>query len=123
MTDGAKNELRKDICVFSNNRGGYIFVGVREITSRETELIGVPNHEIYNQEFIEQIVSSGNLKPPILNVKMHKIQYNSNYYIIIEVPESKTAPHFLNGKIPFRFGKITKYFDNVNEWKKAKKPS
>ncbi len=121
LTEGAKRELRKDICAFSNNKGGYIFIGVREITNKRTELIGISNQDIYTQEFIDQILSSGTLNPPISNVKMHKIYYNRMWYIILEVPESKIAPHFFDGKIPCRFGKITNYFNTVVEWDEFKK--
>ena len=120
LTNGAKKELRKDVCTFANNKGGCIFIGVKEITSKSTDLIGITNQDIYIQEFIDQVLSSGALNPPISNVKMHKILYNKKWYVIVEVPESNVAPHFLDGKIPCRFGKITKYFDTFIEWKKFK---
>ncbi len=120
LTDGAKKELRKDICAFSNNKGGCIFIGVKEKTSKSTELIGISSHEIYIQEFIDQICSSGMLNPPISNVRLHKIFYNKRWYIIIEVLDSNNAPHFFNGKIPYRFGKITQYFNTENEWNNFK---
>ncbi len=121
LTDGSKKELRKDICAFANNKGGYIFIGVREITNTTTELIGISNQDIYTQEFIDQILSSGTLNPPISNVKMHKVFYNRRWYIIVKIPESNTAPHFFDGKIPCRFGKITKYFATTKDWSEFKK--
>lgn len=121
LTNASKKELRKDICSFANNRGGYIFIGVREITKNKTKLIGILNHTLYIQELIDQIISSGDINPPIPNVKLHKIHYNKKWYIIIEINESNIGPHYLKGKIPFRFGKITIYFNGTKEWKKNKK--
>jgi len=121
LTNGSKKELRKDICAFANNKGGYIFIGVKEITTTNTELVGISNQDIYIQEVIDQILSSGNLNPPISNVKMHKVFYNRRWYIIIEIPESSTGPHIFDGKIPCRFGKITNYFETTKDWSEFKK--
>jgi len=121
LTTGSKKELRKDICAFANNKGGYIFIGVREITSISTKLVGISNPDIYTQEVIDQILSSNNLNPPISNVKMHKIFYNGRWYIIFEIPESSASPHIFDGKIPCRFGKITNYFETAKEWSEFKK--
>ena len=121
LTDGAKKELRKDICAFANNKGGNIFIGIREINSSKTELIGLSDEhqKINTQEFIDQISSSGDLNPSIPNVNLHKIFYNSRWYFIIKISKSNIAPHFIGGKIPCRFSKITKYFSTEEEWKES----
>jgi len=85
----------------------YIFIGVEEVSSKETRLLGISNNEIYTQEFIDQILFDGLIQPSISGVKLHKIRYNEKYYIILEIPESKTAPHFFRNRIPFRFSKIS----------------
>ncbi|OLS15518.1 MAG: hypothetical protein RBG13Loki_0857 [Promethearchaeota archaeon CR_4] len=81
-------------------------------------MVGIPesNITLFSQELIDQLVSNGGISPDILDVKFHKILYNDKWYIIISVPMSQSAPHLLNGKIPCRFDKITKYFETREEW-------
>ena len=116
LSKSSKKELKKDICAFANNKGGYIFTGIREISDYETELVGIYHQELYTDNFISQITHSNSIQPPLLGVILHKIRYNKKYFIIIEVTKSQGAPHFLKGKIPIRNGTTTDYLNTLTEW-------
>lgn len=78
-----KKELTKDICAIANSNGGrgYIIVGVEDKTKK---IIGIEENDIFQEEQIQQIVTT-RCEPPIpievdfVNIKDKKIGVISIY--------------------------------------------
>jgi hypothetical protein len=94
--DADKRELLADISSFSNCSGGQIIFGMSEDAGIPTALVGLPGIDPDAEVIrIEQIVRSG-ISPRIYGFTIKPLLLsNSNYALIVQIPNSILAPHMV----------------------------
>ncbi|MDP2362499.1 MAG: ATP-binding protein, partial [Ignavibacteria bacterium] len=99
-----KKEFLADVSSFANAIGGFIVFGMNEEKGVATELIGLnnidPDAEILR---LENIIRDG-IEPRIFGISIKSLKLsNSNYSIIIYIPNSWAKPHVVNFSKHWRF--------------------
>lgn len=104
-TESSKKELAKDICAIANSRGGrgYILFGIEDKTKK---VIGI-NKEEFDEEQIQQVVSTRIVPPVPISVEVISLYDKSIGVIIIYSTEQK--PHQIRetGSFYIRRGSTT----------------
>jgi predicted HTH transcriptional regulator len=95
-----KDNTLKKISSFANAFGGFIVVGASaDNNGRIQELVGVDKQPSYKQTVVSWCFDS--VYPPITVDVSDAIpvpSMNARFCYVISVPESDSAPHFLNGR-------------------------
>jgi hypothetical protein len=85
------NNATKICCAFANSFGGFIIVGVREISSGRFEIIGIdPDTELYGN-FLAKVKAD-----PDIAISLPKticVPGTSKLLYVLEIPQSTRRPH------------------------------
>lgn len=99
LSDSNKSKLAKEISAFANAEGGTVVIGVGEDDKHNPISIndvGVNDEsfEVWEQSFRQYI--SAKIKPVIYGIECHIQEVEGKVLIVIEVPDSISAPHAFN---------------------------
>ncbi|SKA85165.1 Putative DNA-binding domain-containing protein [Caloramator quimbayensis] len=104
-TESSKKELSKDVCAIANSRGGrgYILFGIEDKTKR---IVGI-NKEEFDEEQIQQIVSTRTVPPVPISVEI--INFQGKDIGIITIYSTEQKPHQIRdtGSFYIRRGSTT----------------
>lgn len=94
-SDKDKHELLKDVCALANADGGDLVYGIAEsdggaeaITSITDELPDAAKRRL------SQVLDAG-IDPRVHGIRLHHVDVNGGYILIIRVPGSYDSPHSL----------------------------
>ncbi len=92
-------ELVKDIIGMSNTEGGYIVIGVSEL-SHGFNLVGVTAEQAktYESSAICQFVQ--NYVDPPINVRVQKVSHRDCIFVVLEIPRFLDTPHICQKDYP-----------------------
>ncbi len=94
----ANKEMAKDVSAFANSGGGTIVYGVVEESHKPIRIDEGVNPTLKTRESIENTLID-RIRPKISGLKIHPIDLETGYQIfVIEVPQSKNAPHMAQHK-------------------------
>lgn len=101
LTEPKKDEALKKLSSFANTYGGFLVVGAKAHSDdgRVEDLPGIVKVAGYKQKLVDW--SFAGVSPPMTVEISDPILVpaaNGNVCYVIYVPESETAPHFLNGR-------------------------
>ena len=95
-SDGAKNEIAKDVSAFANSDGGSVVYGIREDDQpphKAAELSPIDPTQ-FPPEWLENVISS-RIKPPIQNLRIQPVNLTTRHpgkvAYVVYVPKSVTA--------------------------------
>lgn len=104
-TDAQKEEMLADISAFANAQGGYLFIGIEELSKANPipkEIVGIENanevaESIRNRcnDCIDEYIQGVRVRPIPLN--------NGKAVILVSIPNSPRKPHMVTYKDKNRF--------------------
>lgn len=91
--DKDKQELLKDVCSLANADGGDLVYGVEEISGAAGKLMPISG-ELPDaaKRRLSQILDAG-LEPRVQGIRIHHVDVNNGYVLVIRVPASYDGPH------------------------------
>lgn len=101
--DKEKHELLKDVCAFANTDGGDLVYGVAERDGAAEVPVPITG-ELADaaKRRISQILDAG-VEPRIHGVRLHHIDVDDGYVLVIRVPASFDGPHCVRTNSNRRF--------------------
>lgn len=121
-SDESKKEFLADVSSFANTSGGCLIFGIREEDRIPVEVVGLeinPDAEINR---LENIIRDG-LAPRVFGIGIESVKLSDEKYIIvIQIPQSYSAPHMVVYKNSSRFfarNSAGKYQMDVHELRRA----
>lgn len=108
-------EFAKDVAAMANSGGGIIVFGVKEDGNA-----GAKEHIPMNLGDSDRntllAIAFSNIEPKVLGVNFVTVGDGDSSVVVLNVPNSKNAPHFINSKkfqghlvVPIRYGAKTEY--------------
>ena len=88
-TSNEKLEFTKDVTALANTQGGYLLFG-KEDERHGGKPVGV-DPATFNSDQMQQIIAQRCYPPPVF--KAYSIEHESKFFVILEIPESKSKPH------------------------------
>ncbi len=101
--DSHKKELLKDISSFANALGGHLLIGVDEKDGAATSIIPISGLDIDQELQRLENVARTAIEPPIVGLRMKRVQVSGGDVIVIYVPRSYNPPHRRNFKGSSKF--------------------
>lgn len=91
--DKDKHELLKDVCALANTDGGDLVYGVEEKAGVASMLIPITNESAdAAKRRIFQVLDAG-LEPRVQGVRLHHVEVEAGYALVVRVPSSFDGPH------------------------------
>lgn len=95
----ARCELVKDILAMANTYGGYIVIGVAEVSAGWSfEGLSEEQAKTFDSTKINGFVQ--NYSDPPINCVVYKLKHQAKNYVIIEVPQFPDTPHICQKDYP-----------------------
>jgi|GEM_PF-3517340 Predicted transcriptional regulator containing an HTH domain and an uncharacterized domain shared with the mammalian protein Schlafen len=106
-------DIAKEICAFANSYGGTIIFG---INCNDRKPISIEWLTGGGKEELLQNVSSTSIQPKVVDVGIHKITRPDDpnqFLIIATIPQSKNAPHMVDGRFYSRSGSQSRPMNDI----------
>jgi len=103
-SDSDRKEFLGDVTSFANTLGGYIIYGIKE---EKGIAVGVEGFETDNIDDdmlrLENLIRDG-IEPRIIGYKINYLKLdNGKYILILQIPKSILAPHWVSFKKSYKF--------------------
>ena len=98
-TAGKNDDLAKDMCALANTEGGAIVYGVEEHEGRAKRLSPFPLSSVAERI---SLVAQSSLDEPLALTSVNTVSSENDGsvgYLVVVVPQSERAPHFVQGTV------------------------
>jgi hypothetical protein len=89
-----KTDFRKDVAAFANAGGGTIVYGVTEVDMAAEDRINAGDCTEADVRTMATVAAS-HIHPPVLGLRVHRLDTTDKHAVIVVVPQSLDRPHMI----------------------------